>query len=240
MAKRGNKGTSPTKAARLATIHAPKAVEQAKNAADVPTLTAAPEKPSKAATKPIPKAEKPQRISPPPIEKPASRPRWFWAAIVQFPLLILSIASNIVTVLGPVWPTAPIFSPSYPSAASPFEVPFSIENKSSLFPLNNIRIRCVIKDVVSGIGHNRVSDVTLTHEIQGQSIKPSSSNIYTCPFNHFISMPNDFIAYAKIQFEYRYDTIYPFYLKSHEESTGVFWLNTKVVPPRWEQNEPLM
>ena len=234
MNKGKGRGRPQTKADRLGSAHASKPVDKATNAIETSPAAPTPGKPPKTASAPIRKEEMPQPPPSPRVEKKASHPRWFWAAMVQFPLLILSVVSNIVTLRGPVWPTAPIFSPSYPSAASPFDVPFNVENKSSIFPIKNVHITCIIKNVETKSTHAQISNVAIMHEIANQIIEPSSTRIYTCPLSSTIALPEDFISNAAIEFKYEYEHEYMLFSKSYKETTGVFFLNTKVSPPRWE------
>ena len=65
--------------------------------------------------------------------------RWFGSFIVG-PLLAVVVA--IYTFWGPPWPTEPWFDPGFPSFGLPLDVPFSVANKSAIFPISDLTILC--------------------------------------------------------------------------------------------------
>jgi hypothetical protein len=48
----------------------------------------------------------------------------------------------IYTFWGPPWPTEPSFDPGFPSFGLPLDVPFSVANKSAIFPISDLTILC--------------------------------------------------------------------------------------------------
>src|SRR5580693_3909446 len=57
-------------------------------------------------------------------------------------VLLLGVMASVYGIWGPVWPTAPEFSPGAPSFSLPLDVPFNVANKSSLFEIGNLTIKC--------------------------------------------------------------------------------------------------
>ena len=94
------------------------------------------------------------------------------------------IVANIVQVWGVPWPTAPSFVPGLPSFGVAFDIPFQVENKSILFGLHNLKIRCRIsgkvpdQPTVGGIvlGPNNVVGANGTNELAALSTAP-----FICP-----------------------------------------------------------
>lgn len=48
---------------------------------------------------------------------------------------------------GPPWPVAPTFVPGFPSSGFALETPFTVTNKSALFPLKHLQIACRLDHV---------------------------------------------------------------------------------------------
>ena len=197
MGTHGKKGKSTTKAVRLAAVHAPKSVNKATNVVEASAIGL--DKPPKAATTPIRKAETDRPSPPPRAEKIATYPRSFWVAIGSLCLLALSVTSNIVTLWGPFWPTEPVFSLSYPSSGSPFEIPFYITNRSVIFPIHDIELSCYLKHITTN-NNNIINNsfVKIQPRIP-QVLEPEASDPYKCPLNSaFTFRSDDYITSAKI------------------------------------------
>jgi hypothetical protein len=61
-----------------------------------------------------------------------------FGSFIVGPLLAVVVA--IYTFWGPPWPTEPSFDPGFPSFGLPLDVPFSVANKSAIFPISDLTI----------------------------------------------------------------------------------------------------
>src|SRR4029077_15242682 len=101
--------------------------------------------------------------------------------------------------------------PGYPSNSSPFDVPFTVSNKSIVFPINNMTITCISGDVKFTVfrkdgpisKYNNINTPVLVDNF----IKANDSSSYTCPlFKIIIIKPDPILKYAKIEFLSEYDS----------------------------------
>jgi hypothetical protein len=126
-------------------------------------------------------------------------------ALVSFPILVLSLVANIAQILGPFWPTPPRIIPAPPTLGPAFNVPFQIENKSTMFALEHVQIRCVFDKVLMGpliITNSRV------YLKETGSIAPDTPAWYICPFQGTVP-PDTRILSATIHFWISYDSPWP-------------------------------
>ena len=151
--------------------------------------------PVKTPSKPIGKAtpKLPQNRKQEPPATPQTRMhRRLWLAskaAFGFAVVIIGIVGSVYTVVGPPWPTAPVFSPGPPSFGTAFDIPFTVENKSAGFGISNVKITCVV--TVSFIGSPEGSPPQLDRVgVQAGGIPASlaavgsggiSSGLYRCP-----------------------------------------------------------
>ena len=79
----------------------------------------------------------------------APRPKYFHVRLATkligvFALASIAFGVTTYAIWGPLWPIEPIFSPAPPSSAAPFDIPFTVENKSVLFSIEELSITCQI------------------------------------------------------------------------------------------------
>lgn len=191
MGKGKRRGRSQTKAERLVSGHI---AHQTKNT-PIPAMPPAhpPAMGSQGISRSAQIGQIHQQSHPLAVEKTAPRPHSFWVAIGSSGLLVLSVASNIVTVWGPFWPTEPVFSPMYVSANSPFDIPIKVENRSKLFPIIGISMTCKAANILT-LRKNRINstfsyDVVREHEIPCDTVKT-----FICPFSNLVSLGDDKIT----------------------------------------------
>ena len=148
--------------------------------------------------------------------------------IVERLLLLLSLAANIAQIWGPFWPAPPVFLPTAPGAGSPMSIPFQVENKSTIFSINNIKFECHIRNFVTK--NNIKVDAITAQAGNSSSISAADSGFYVCPFDSIFRFPtgDEFVS-AEISFAFEYDGI----LGRHTGESGVFTLDMKHAPPRW-------
>lgn len=155
-------------------------------------------------------------------------------------ILALVILLMLAGVALGVWSLRP--TPSYSSAdltaGSPFDVTFRVENRNPWFPLANLRISCVLAHVrASGIPPTliRANDVRFQAG-SGSGLEPGESATFTCPFRTLIGHPiNEDPAVAQraeIYFRGEYDIPLLGSFRMSDNSVP-FFLNTRVLPPRW-------
>jgi hypothetical protein len=163
-----------------------------------------------------------------------SRPLSFWVAIAEFPFLVLSVASNIVTVWGPFWPTAPDIAPNYPSAGSPFEIPFKFENSSRIFDFHDVNVGCNINHVRINPGSLKF-DNNILRRIQAVEVEAHSVKTFICPFDRafHVAIPGAYVSDATITFDYEYTWNWGVTTKRVQSKIS-YSLNTRVKPAQWE------
>jgi hypothetical protein len=152
---------------------------------------------------------------------------------------ILAVVAAVYTFWGPPWPMVPVFSPGFPSAGFALNVPFTITNRSALFPLKHMQILCGIynvelsnKLIVQGFA------ITASGS-EGSTLEPLASASYTCAFTKAIGLPKEVsVIAATINFITKYDSRWPFGHRSESESDQ-FTLNTQTTPPQWTAGKPL-
>ena len=151
----------------------------------------------------------------------------------------LSFIAVVADILGwPIWPTAPIFFPGYPSSNSAFDVPFSVENRSILFPIYDLDITCGL--IFVRTKHNSgFRDLGIRLRTGPARLAVSETRSYTCPFNRgFTLEEGDAITHASIgKFVSTYS--WPYWLSSARSESETFTLNTSTVPPQWTRGTPL-
>lgn len=160
--------------------------------------------------------------------------------IVGFCVAGIGTIGSVYGLVGPPWPTNPIFAPVFPSAGFALDVPFVISNKSALFALQNMQIFCGIEDV-------ELSPPSALRGFRGLSVTTGgkstldalASASYTCPFSTLFKLPpGTALTAGSIQFWTEYDSRWPWggRVRSIDES---FTLNTKTSPPQWTPGKPL-
>jgi hypothetical protein len=182
---------------------------------------------------------------PPPQKK---KPRhWLWWVLgIAWTLVILALdqAANLAGIWGPFWPVEPAFAPGIASFSAPFDVPFTVTNKSAFFPILNLNITCYLNDVVLSaptVTGFRISD-TSVRVLATNTLQPLETRWYTCPFRNFgqsgpVNIGDAKIEWAEISFISGYDNRILNGRTSSKSDT--FTLNTRTSPPRWMIGKPL-
>jgi hypothetical protein len=161
-----------------------------------------------------------------------------WLVIVGCATLVvggLAIASNVVQVFGAPWPTEPTFTPGANLSASPFDVPFSVTNRSALFSINNLSLSCRLISGRTVRLRIKFDDVEVRVAVGVNVLRPLESRPYVCPFNRTISVPDKFEA-AQIEFKSKYKSPWPFRPEESATSEIFTWYPS---PPHWEVGVPL-
>jgi hypothetical protein len=204
------------------------------------------------------KTPRPQPPSPPPHPKetveitplptsmpgkpPSPLPRKFlfglWCFFrdrIEGPLLLLSIAANVVQIWGPFWPTSPDFSPVSLSFGSSFDVPFVVTNRSVIYGLNNLKLACDLISVRTDRNIN-ITNINVAIAESSNYLPPQGTSSYTCPFNKTITVIGN-LTEAAIKFTSEYDS--RLWWGKTKTSSEVFTLNTHTVPAQWMRGVPL-
>ena len=188
-----------------------------------------------------------QQRSKPPSQIQVQKHRRLWLAskwVAGTVMTLLGLGATVVALWGPFWPTAPIFSPGYPSNSSPFDVPFTVYNKSIIFPINDVTITCSVENVKFTVfskegSISEFNDIT-TKVLERNYIKANDSSSYTCPlFKIIIIKPDPILKYAKIEFLSEYDSPWP-WRKRTQSKSGPWTLDTSTAPPQWIHGTPLI
>lgn len=160
---------------------------------------------------------------------------------------IVAVITFIRTV-GPPWPTSPSFTPGAPSYGAAIDIPFTIENKSALFSINNLTIVCVVRvsfvgspngspPQLNGVGV-RASGLpaSLASSLKSMESGQMSSGSYRCPLRDtkvaFAGQnAADQIKSAQVSFHTEYDAALPWRSRVTSDD-GPFTLVT-TVPQYW-------
>lgn len=167
------------------------------------------------------------------------------ARSVQQAVLALLVIGLLAGVAFGVWSLRP--TPSYSSgdvtAGSPFDVTFRVENKNPWFALANLKVSCVLAHVrASGMEPTMIGANDVRFPVGSVSgLEPGGSATFTCPFRALISHPiNDdpgIAQRAEIYFRGEYDV--PLFGSFRiTDNSAHFFLNTRVLPPRWTSKPP--
>ncbi|MDQ6703003.1 MAG: hypothetical protein M3Z96_07835 [Pseudomonadota bacterium] len=172
------------------------------------------------------------------------RPRRLWLdvkLVSGIVVTVLGLLAAIVGILGPPWPTEPSFSPGFPSAGSPFDIPFTVTNKSALFRISNLTLVCKISFARTLLGDTFENISVNSTGIN--TLQPGQTSSYTCLFNRIMHLnrPPPFetkFAQAEISFASEYDSpwLFPRRIKV---ASDPFTLNSSTDPPQWTQGIPL-
>jgi hypothetical protein len=163
---------------------------------------------------------------------------WLVAKVAfGFVVALVGLVSGIYGIWGPPWPTDPVFVPGVPSLGDAFNVPFSVVNKSALFPLRDLELSCSIHSVATS--HNNQYRRFSVEAGSREILRPLESRPYACLLNSlFVRSPDDTITAAEIEFVSDFSSWLPWRGRVHSLS-GVFTLNTKTVPPQWMMGRPM-
>ncbi|MDP1840110.1 MAG: hypothetical protein Q8N31_02485 [Reyranella sp.] len=152
-------------------------------------------------------------------------------------LVVLALLAGIALGVWSLRPT-PTYSSADLTAGSPFDVTFRVENKNPWFALSNLRISCVLDHVrASGIPPTLIGANDVRFQAgNGSGLEPGESATFTCPFRTLIGHPiNDDPAIAQraeIYFRGEYEVPLLGSFRMSDNSVP-FFLNTRVLPPRW-------
>jgi len=156
-------------------------------------------------------------------------------------LWVVLAAATVAAVAGSafaVWSQRPV--PTYSSegveAGTPFDVTFRIENTSPWFALEHLNISCVLSSAGAPEAPPvKASDVRLPAG-NSSGLGPGESATFKCPFPPALrGATSDELGVAtrsEIYFRSEYDLpgVGSFRLT---DDRGPFFLNTKLLPPRW-------
>jgi hypothetical protein len=153
---------------------------------------------------------------------------------------ILLVIAFIAGGAAGLWLLRPV--PSYSSddvtAGSPFDVTFRVENKDAWFPLANLKISCVLAHVrAAPIAPTLIAATNVRFAATGaRGLEPGESGTFTCPFlsflEHQVKDDPSVATRAEIYFRSTYDVPLLEWFRLTDNS-GRFFLDTRVLPPRW-------
>lgn len=149
----------------------------------------------------------------------------------------VALLSLIYAIAGPPWPTEPIFSPGFPSSGFPLDAPFIVTNKSVLFRISNLGIKCHL--ISARMDNINVTNVVVSTNIKNR-LNVHETRPYTCPFRSFfpIANINGRFSEAEINFTSEYDSPWPWVGRTHSFSS-LFSLDQNTNPPQWVQGLPM-
>ena len=151
-----------------------------------------------------------------------------------FALASVAWGASIYAIWGPLWPVEPTFSPTSPSSETPFDIPFTVENKSALFSIEELFITCRI------ISLNTKENKQVLHShvtIPVTSIERLQSRRYVCPYNWILNSKGDTITEALIELHGEYRSSWPLFIKGTANS-GLFSWNISPGLPHWSAGMP--
>ncbi len=173
-------------------------------------------------------------VSPAPVPKPVQTPATpparvaestlsrIWHRFWKLAAGAVGVAGALATLYqlagGPPWPTEPAFSASTAvtpqSAASPFDVSFTVTNESGLFAVRHMRIQCQIVPLdvgLPGAPHLHIDDLRIDTTAMDARLGrhgSGSSGSYVCPLRRAIKLGEVDGADAVINATVIFHTIY--------------------------------
>jgi hypothetical protein len=126
---------------------------------------------------------------------------WWVAAwsLVAGLSLIVGLLSGLDSILGgPIWPTDPDIHPAGSDPGSPFSLPFSVTNKSVIFPDKASRITCLLVNMETR-GNNTFKNTEITVGPE-KDIKPTETVNFSCG----IAVPPNYVVSAQLQIRMKY------------------------------------
>jgi hypothetical protein len=170
------------------------------------------------------------------------------ARSIRQALLALLVICGVGGFAYVAWSQRPI--PSYASedvtSGSPFDVTFRVENKNASFALANLKVSCVLDHVrASGMEPTLIAANDLRFPPGSSSgLEPGQSATFTCPFRSLIGHPINedpgIAQRSEIYFRAEYDLPLPAVLRLFRitDNSAPFFLNTRLLPPRWTAKPP--
>lgn len=158
-------------------------------------------------------------------------------------LVALIVIGGIAGIASILWSLRPV--PGYASAdvtaGSPFDVTFRVENRNASFALANLRVSCVLDHVrASGIPPTLIEANDLRFPTGAAAgLAPGEFATFTCPFRSLIGHPINedpgVAQRAEIYFRATYDLPLPAVVGPIRisDNSVPFFLNTRLLPPRW-------
>jgi hypothetical protein len=159
---------------------------------------------------------------------------------ISVALALSAVVGVLYELVGPLWPTQPVFSPGHPSFGTPFDIPFKVENKSGLFAICNIKITCHLIYARSSESHDTaINTVIFLNSKDNVCIGVQGDNkTYTCPYSNIFGDSDSRFEEARLEFISEYDSPWPLGGRTQSFSS-VFTLDANTNPPQWVQGVPL-
>ncbi len=116
----------------------------------------------------------------------------------------------------------------------PFDIPFTVENKSLLIPIENLKITCTIVELQTITG-NIIRNSSGTVAGRRNRLGAATANTYACPTGRMVYVPGstqtEMIKLARINFKTEYTVPgWPWVITRLSDE---FSLNTRTTPARW-------
>jgi len=173
------------------------------------------------------------------VQPPTQVHRRLWMAakvIGGFVVTLTGLLGTVYGVVGPPWPTEPVFLRGPPSFGSPLNIPFSVTNKSGFVGIRNLKLECMAHWIKLSNGGSLKDTMLAAPTVS--VLEPLQSRPYFCPFHVLVDVGDAKLSEASITVIGEYDSPWPWQsgkkLTSHQ-----YWLNTKTIPPQWMSGPPL-
>ena len=158
------------------------------------------------------------------------RRRLFQAAkwVVVTVVATLGLAASVYQLgNGPFWWTAPEVDPGPPDYSEPFNVPFTIYNRSVVFSITEANFYCRLREIITDANAEIHNVTTIGNNIS--DIQPLHYPTFRCWFP--FSLPGK-ITKADINIFVRHKHALP-WNDSNTLDTGTFHWDLRANPPRW-------
>jgi hypothetical protein len=160
---------------------------------------------------------------------------------------LMAILGLIYAVVGPPWPTEPVFEPGSPSFGSAFDVTFNGTNKSAFFGIQNLRVSCTLvcfkfsgptgTTITSPKGSNPNILGALGHD----HLFAGETQPFACGMRRIFKVDGrdaaDSLPNIAIAFRSEYDNPWLLWLVRRTVQSDTFSLNTRTMPPQWVRGE---
>jgi len=147
-------------------------------------------------------------------------------------VVLLGLIASVDQIWGPPWPTQLDFDPGPPDASLPFDVPFTVRNRSTVFDATAVQLGCLLEKVEFRNGGRLIDDLVVgtgpTEIARGDQR----------PFRCWFPFEPQQVKVAVMRIIASYDHHRLFGWRTQMRSEPFVW-DTKATPARWVKGNPI-
>jgi hypothetical protein len=134
----------------------------------------------------------------------------------------LSLVAAISGIYGPIWPTWPEIQPSGNDPGSPFSLPFTVTNKSEVFPLMGAKFICHFTKIET-FGNLFYGSDLATQIGPPKAVQPGEMQNFSCG----IGLPAHTVKSVRLEIIATYRWSFVFLTRDESDTVGPFnWVRT--------------